>query len=293
MALALATCAPWVAFAGQEIEGRGVVEPAQRFVYRLKPGDVALELFVAEGSRVKKGDRLLRLANVELVSKVVGLRQSKIWYLREMENLAALDQELEAEQLNMSRIQEQLNKPELADEAMAQRLKEEERKVARRLRTLKARKENSGAEKGALQEAMGLIDESLDLLNKQLQALDVVAPFEGVVRSVAEDPQSLASPMTALEVRDESALAVRVDLWQHQALYVKVGQKAWIFPDFYGERKLEGVVARIEPPMASPGLQDFPKFPVTARITEPDSGLLVGMVVSVKLLVGDGRDKSQ
>ncbi|MDH5509204.1 MAG: efflux RND transporter periplasmic adaptor subunit [Nitrospinota bacterium] len=282
-----------IAFAGQAIEGRGVVEPARLFAYRLKPGDIALELYVTEGSRVRKGDRLLRLANVDLVSKVVGLRQSKIWYLREMENLAALDQELAEEERNMARIMEQLGKPELQDGPTATRLKEEKRKVSERLRTLKARKENSGAEKGALREAMKLIDESLGLLNKQLGALDVVAPFDGVARSVTKDAESLTSPMMALEVRDETTLAVRVDLWQHQIPYVKVGQKARIYPDFYGETNLEGVVTGIEPPMASPGLRDFPKFPVTVRIVSPDSGLLVGMVVSVKLAAEEGRDESR
>jgi len=290
IALAGLCFAPAMAMAGQDIEGRGVVEPAQRFVYRLKPGDVVLEMFVSEGDQVRKGDKLLRLANVDLVSRFVGLRQSKLWYLREIESLAALDQEIAIERRNLDMITRQLAKPEMGEGPAAARLREEERKLSERLRTLAVRKENSGSQKGALTEALRLIDESLDLLDKQLDALMVTAPFDGVARSVEADTNSLAPPMAALEVRDESTLAVQVDLWQHQVPYVKVGNKALIYPDFYGERKFEGLVTRIDPPRASPGLRDFPKFPVTVKIGATETGLLVGMVVSVKILSENPRD---
>ena len=271
------------------IESRGVIEPHRRFQYVVKPGDVILEIMAQEGVAVTRGTLLARIANIDLINRIVNFRQSKLWYVQKSEELKALDAELSRKRKGIEKINAQIDLLKENERGVMIRLLEKRQKATEQVDRLLIRKEGSGAEIKTIEDSLLLIEKTLALLEEERKSLVVIAPFDGIVRRVVEDPKHLLPGMIGFELHDESALSVRVDLWQHQIASVRIGSSATIYPDYQENRRATGVVTRIEPPIAQTRKNDFPLFPVVVRLNEKSEGLMVGMIVSVTIATGNAR----
>jgi len=94
----------------QTIEGTGILQPSERFVFKAKTDGIVEQVFVTEGSQVKAGDLLLQISNEKVAAQI---RQ------------ALLQWELEQKQLNKL-----LNPETNSAEVRSAQLKVEQYKIA-------------------------------------------------------------------------------------------------------------------------------------------------------------------
>ncbi len=253
----------------------GTVKACRRA--RLAPsiGGQIANLAVHEGDRVKSGDLLLELWNLDLQAQVT---------LAEREAVAS-DARARAACLNADNAQREADR----QVKLSQRRLASEEAVDRAITAAQAgRADCEAAEASARVEAARLGVAQANLAKTRLQA-----PFDGIVAEISGELNEYVTPSPpgiptppAVDLIDDACFYISAPIDEVDAPEVRLGAEARVTLDAFGERNFPGTVRRI-----APYVLDIEKqartVEVEVEITEPpkDPSLLAGYSADVEIIV--------
>lgn len=240
----------------ENVEKRTIIEtvPATGQIYpevevKISPdisGEV-VDLFVAEGDSVKKGQPLARIfADIYALQR----DQAASQVTQSQATVANSEAALEALRANLAQAQQTYDRNKvLFDDKVISKAELEQFETT--LRSAKANYNAAEQNIKSLRAAVNAAQTGLDRANKDLGRTTLVAPMNGVISSllikrgerVAGNSFSLGTEM--MTVADMSVLEVRVSVGENDIVKVNIGDSADVTVDAYNNRKFRGVVTQI------------------------------------------------
>ncbi len=228
------------------IEGRTSATISAKIAGRIE------EVLVEEGQPVKAGDPLVRLENVELTNSV-RTAEDAVTKAQVSYDLAVADYNRYQTLYDKGAVSQQQ-----LDTAMA-KLKSAQADLSSAV---------AGRNNAAQQLGYGVI----------------TAPVDGVVANKTATVGQVVSPGSALMVvQDISQVQAVVNIEQKDLGQVKVGQKAQVRVDAYGDRVFEGTVDGMNPEAGSASRM----FRTKIKLDNADGALKAGMFAKIELATGE------
>lgn len=206
-----------------------------------------VDLYVAEGDSVKKGQVLARIfADIYALQR----DQAASQVTQSQATVANSEAALEALRANMAQAQQSYDRNKvLFDDKVISKAELEQFET-----TLRSAKANfSAAEQNikSLRATVTAAQTGLDRANKDLGRTTLVAPMSGVISSllikqgerVAGNSFAIGTEM--MTVADMGVLEVRVSVGENDIVKVNIGDSADVTVDAYNNRKFRGVVTQI------------------------------------------------
>jgi multidrug resistance efflux pump len=261
------------------IECGGVVKPQHELILRLRPGERVLDVRVGQREMVKAGSPLAEVYDGEAWTQ-----------LRELKSQERDRCELASKENRLNRLEEDLQSqlrlwkeidPDAADRRVAE-LREKRDELKEQVELLKIKVPDSGGHGDTNSSASAPLAAQIHLLESQLAAQTIVAPFSGQIAYCAADPARLAAGETVLEAWDTNVV-VRAEILQHQLAYVSKGCRAEVTLDFSDEKPVGATVASIEVRPEIQAGETYPTFGVGLSLDAVGHHLKAGMRVSVRI----------
>jgi len=302
------------------VAGPGRVEPVSEEVKLAAEISGKLKrVFVEEGDRIQRGQVLAELQNddyraqVDSAQAIVGQREAELRKVlngaRREERLRELSSVHEAEAvMNNARGERERHKKLLAAGVISQ---EEADHYAKEYDVAEAqyqskiqshalvdeatREEDRSAARANLAAAQAQLEEARALLAKTF----IRSPLDGrVLRKYHRAGESVSNGATApdpvFSVGDDLALRVRVDVDETEVSKLRVGQRAYVTADAYGQRQFWGQIVRVGQELGRKNFRtDEPTERVDTKILETlvqldENSLPVGLRVNAFILTGEG-----
>lgn len=310
-AMALQTVKVFLGDIAINVTALGKVEAAKtQEVYAPISGNV--NYIVEPGQKVKKGDIILELDNEELKHE---LKQAEYRLNQEKIQLEKLLKGTRAEELEKAKIKldeaELLYNTALVDYeknqglyesgAISQKelekfkedldLKKNQLDVARLDVTILENPDGDEIDlkENVLKEAE---DEFLKIKNK-LDKTIVYAQIDGIVlKTEVKSGMDIASGADILVIADPSDLEITINVNEYDVAKLKVGQKAIITGDGFGDRNYKGEIVKIAP-MASTtqtSKGNETSVQVNLKILDPDEYIKPGFSVNAEIAVEDRKN---
>ncbi|BDG19108.1 RND transporter [Thermus thermophilus] len=277
----------WLAEEGQEVQEGEVVA-------RLDPTPFARALAEAE-AEVRRQEANLENARLQgqsaLASLTASVKSAEIAYANAKQDLETARRNLEATRLvyeagGTSR--QDLLAAEAAYAAAERALENAGAALAAQRKALNLREAQLQKELEALQEALRQAQLTLASAREDLEAVEVKAPFSGVVLSQEASLGAQASPETALlTLGDLSAFRLVLQVDETEIGKVQVGQKVAVTLDGLPGETLEGEVVAKSPKAEL--VNNIPVFEVTVRLPA-DPRLRPGMSADGEIVVQEAKD---
>jgi HlyD family secretion protein len=258
----------------QTVSATGKIQPEVEVKISPEVAGEIIELPVVDGMPVKKGDLLLKI-KPDSYKALVEQQQAAISAAKS-NNLQAKATLLKAEQ-DLKRAQDLFNKKMIS---------ESEFMVAQTARDVanstyeSTLHEIERAEAGSSQ------------ARDQLSKTTIYSPINGTVTVLnsKQGERVVATNQFAgtevLRVADLSSMEARVDVNENDVVNVKVGDKALVTIDAYGERKFHGTVVQIANTGKTTGTgtqEEVTNFEVKARIEDKDVQLRPGLSCTAEI----------
>ncbi|MFO0594429.1 MAG: efflux RND transporter periplasmic adaptor subunit [Myxococcaceae bacterium] len=256
-------------FGATVIGGNGVVEPSDRETkVAAQVTAVVRAVAVAEGQQVKKGSLLVQLDDTveqaALQSAEADLQGERATLGRVLKGVRVEDKDAVAADAQAARARAELSAGVLArTEQLAKTgaaTPDELERAKRQAQTddatarasdarLRAAEAGSRIEEVALQRArVAAAEARVAQARAQVERLSVRAPLDGEVLQVRIRPGELysfqgAEPLVVMG--DTSKLRVRMDVDERDVARLKIGEKAWVMADAFGDQKFAGRVVEL------------------------------------------------
>ena len=271
------------------IECQGMVLPQARYLITLNPGESVQQVHVQTGQVVQAGDLLVTLSNdqavtglAELMLKQKSLQEAaqelqllKLELKLKNERHRALLEKIASEKQLLQQLPAQSSDRQLEPLLTRQLDLEEQIKLMTARAALMQQRDRSNAD------VMAMLDNRIQKMRGQIEALMVKAPFSGVVAAVSDYPQRLTAGQMILDLWDNSQLSVKARVLQHQLEHIHLGDRAQVLLDFAQRPALPAVVQRILPSDLAPSGDVYPTFGVILKVDAHQKWLRPGMKVSV------------
>lgn len=267
----------------------GKVEPAHISRVYLDPskGQIS-EVYVSQGDRVQKGDKLFRYDDAQIQSQLDSLQTKKQTTNAQINHQNSQIANLESQISDLDqKITDARNKGE-PDSAISQ-LKQQQSQLQSQESDLKYQNKLSRID---LQQNESQIRQT----QNQLNGLIVKSAINGVVENVADKPYSAQSPIVT--VASGQPYVVHGTLSEYDVVHVKKGQRVSIQAEALGGKQWSGKVAEIgnmpvesqQPAAASQQLQSVSSYPFTATIDKKSKDLRPGYHVNVEITVAQHKN---
>jgi HlyD family secretion protein len=252
----------------QTVSATGKIQPEVEVKISPEVAGEIIELPVVDGMAVKKGDLLLRI-KPDSYKALVEQQQAAISAAKSM-NLQAKATLLKSEQ-DLKRAQDLFNKKMISESEFTSA--QAARDVANSTYESTIH-EIERAEAGSSQ------------ARDQLSKTTIYSPINGTVTVLnsKQGERVVATNQFAgtevLRVADLSVMEARVDVNENDVVNVKVGDKALVTIDAYGERKFQGTVVQIANTGKTTGTgtqEEVTNFEVKTRIDDNDVKLRPGL----------------
>jgi HlyD family secretion protein/macrolide-specific efflux system membrane fusion protein len=237
----------------------GKVQPRERVEVKSKVAGQVEKVFVDEGLRVKKGQKLLRLDDTD--------------YRREVERCEA---DVQAAKLAV----------EYAELFLERRKKGLESRGVAQADVDFAVNDLAG-KKVAVDRAKVALVAARD----KLRYTEIDSPLDGTVIERGIRPGEVVTPgvqatfegKALLTIADLSVLIVKADLNQIDVAKVKIGQKVTLTLDALPGKTYEAQVTKIAPASTLPKGKDVEVFPIEATLSAADGSIKPGMTADVRV----------
>ncbi len=206
-----------------------------------------IELNVAEGDSVKKGQILARIyADVYSSQRdqaAAQVAQSQATVANSTASIQALEAQLDQDKITYNR-----NK-ELYDQKVISKSELEQHEV--KMRSSQAQYSAALQNIRGLQAGVQSTRTQLSMANKNLGRATLVAPMNGIVSmlNVKKGERVVGTAQMAgtemMRVADMNTMEVRVDVGENDVVKVSIGDEADVEVDAYNNRKFRGVVTQI------------------------------------------------
>jgi len=253
----------------------GTIRACERSRLSMPQGGRVEALFVDEGDRVEKGQRLLMLHDDEQRARVAQAEANL--------KAAGLDQTRACEQADFSRRElkrsQSLAERNLVSDEQLDRLANEARIAAIDCRRAAAAIEQAEAQ--------------LALYQAQLNKMQLHAPFAGIVAEINGEPGEYTTPSPpgvatppAVDLINDSCLYVRAPIDEVEAARLQTGQSARITLDAFRGDRFSGMLKRI-----APFVSELEKQARTVDVdvhfapVPDDTRLLVGYSADVEVII--------
>lgn len=282
----------------QIVECTGRLLPGQGYSLYLRPGERIVKVLTWEGAAVDKGVALVQLANDDLRRQAISLHDRISKIEEENDHREILKLKIENTEEIIKKLGSQIEKERGISEKIPDYLIEgkigewinEKTSAERELRIFQ--KELSLLEKrlAKSENRRGLLEERMSEIEREIQQLLITAPFSGRVTRMGHYPERLGPGDLVLELSNEESYRVEAKIWQHQLRYIRPGDRAKIFPNFFEDYHIYGNVRSVDP-SGNPSQEDgFPVFIVTIILDQKSSKLISGMAVAVEI-IGASREE--
>ena len=255
-------------------------------------------IFVRAGSKVKKGDEILKLSNTSLLMTMVNneaqinrasndLRATRLQLER---NRLNLKRELAEAEYYLERIKKDFGRNKiLFDEGLISEkdyfdLKDEfEYMKKRRELTIESQKQDlkfSEVQVGQLETSLVQMQKNMDLLKEQLESLTIRAPISGHLTSLeAEVGQSVPQGLKIGQIDDMEGFRVRAEIDEHYINRIEVGRKGTF--DF-AESNYELIVKQVYPEVKEGKFEVDLEFPGEQAV-----GIRRGLTLHIRLQLSE------
>lgn len=228
-----------------------VLSPIRSVVVSAEVGGRVVAVNAEEHERVESGAALIEIERTFLE---VAVERARAGLLRAeaAHGLAVIELER----------QRGLAEREIASEAQLDRVSNEER-----------------AGYGALLDARAALSDA----RKRLEKATITAPFSGVVNSLDLEPGAFLQPgQTVVELLDLSEIEVEFGVTDREVVALQVGDPVSLEVDVFPEERFAGTIAQV----GRAADERTQKYPVLARVPNPDGRLLASMLGRVRFSVG-------
>ena len=258
----------------QTVSATGKIQPEVEVKISPEVAGEIIELPVVDGMPVKKGDLLLKI-KPDSYKALVEQQQAAISAAKS-NNLQAKATLLKAEQ-DLKRAQDLFNKKMIS---------ESEFMVAQTARDVANSTYESSLHE--IERAEAGSSQARDALSKTT----IYSPIDGTVTVLnsKQGERVVATNQFAgtevLRVADLSSMEARVDVNENDVVNVKVGDKALVTIDAYGERKFHGTVVQIANTGKTTGTgtqEEVTNFEVKTRIEDKDVQLRPGLSCTAEI----------
>jgi HlyD family secretion protein len=265
----------------QTVSATGKVQPEVEVKISPEVAGEIIELPVVDGMAVKKGDLLLRI-KPDSYKALVEQQQAAISAAKSM-NLQAKATLLKSEQ-DLKRAQDLFNKKMISESEFTSAQAARDVANSTYESTLH---EIERAEAGSSQ------------ARDQLSKTTIYSPINGTVTVLnsKQGERVVATNQFAgtevMRVADLSVMEARVDVNENDVVNVKVGDKALVSIDAYGERKFHGTVVQIANTGKTTGTgtqEEVTNFEVKTRIEENDVQLRPGLSCTADIQTNMAQD---
>jgi len=270
----------------------GTLEPPPGSQLRARSAATVAELLVAEGQPVKKGVVLLRLQNQELSTKALESRSSVLEAEAERTRAAA---DLEQTTLEHKRRQSvfeadgrllrqgAISQAEYdADELSLRQASERVRVSEARLRSLS----RPGGQSGAAPSRIELLEASARGLERQVEALTMRAPTDGIVYGLPREVgEAVSAGQVIASIADRERRTVRARVDQPDLPRVQAGQRMVVTFDGLPSRRWEGRVRLVSPGLREAGGRWVGE--AFGEIADPTAALSPNALVSVQIVAAE------
>jgi HlyD family secretion protein len=256
------------------------------------------EIFLEAGTRVEKGDPILRLANTdilinmmwreaELFQQINNLRNTRLemerYRLQLSQNLAAVENNLQQQRRVFQRYQELIKDDliaqhefELAKDQYDYLVKNKELTIESQSKDLEFRQ----MQVDALEGQVTRMSSNLEIIRGRLENLVVKAPVSGYLTSLdAEIGQSKRAGEDLGQIDTLEGYRIRAGIDEHYIARVEAGRQ--------GEFEFAGISYDIIVKKKYPNVEDG-RFEVDMEfVTETPAGITAGQTYHIKLELGD------
>jgi multidrug resistance efflux pump len=246
------------------------------------------------GQRVKANDLVVRLANDALLDRLVTLEEKALTLQKAEDRMTLLSMKIDMHRRGIQRLERQIKQERQIGQEMPYYLIEGKLKdwlvlveqKSDELAVLEAEARLLQARQPDRNRILAHLSDRTATLTEAVEALDIRAPFNGVVTQAAAGDQRAKAPDQVLEICNEDSLVVEASAWQHQIAYIRPGVAVQVFPNlFEAGAPLSGTVRSIGAAKVGSGNDRFPVFPVLIDLDQAPTDLLAGMSVSVVILL--------
>src|SRR5687767_3270434 len=265
----------------QTVSATGKIQPEVEVKISPEVAGEIIELPVVDGMAVKKGDLLLRI-KPDSYKALVEQQQAAISAAKSM-NLQAKATLLKSEQ-DLKRAQDLFNKKMISESDLTSAQAARDVANSTYESTLH---EIERAEAGSSQ------------ARDQLSKTTIYSPINGTVTVLnsKQGERVVATNQFAgtevMRVADLSVMEARVDVNENDVVNVKVGDKALVTIDAYGERKFQGTVVQIANTGKTTGTgtqEEVTNFEVKTRIVDNDVQLRPGLSCTADIQTNMAQD---
>ena len=239
-----------------------------------------VNLAVREGDRVAKGDFLLQIDQTQHEASAQGAAASLQAMLHDRD--AARATEVVAQQ-NFER---------------ASKSHEDELIPVSELDRAQAELDSATARVAALDERIAQARATLRVARDTLSKTKIVAPISGTVTALPVEEGEVAvigtmnNPGTVLmTISDMSAVEAVMEVDETDIPFVKLGQRAEVTVDAYGDERFDGVVTEVGSSPIQTTANEAINFEVKIRLSEPPESIRPGFSCSAEIIT-DTRDEA-
>jgi hypothetical protein len=281
------------------VECSGTLQPGKRFVLKLGAGERVSKILVNKEEIVDKDQPLVLLANDDMQQQITALEEMKLKTWREKEDLKLLDIEINNEKNNKQELENLIAKerqigeeiPGYQVDRQIRQWQEEFNRSEGKLRILKERLAIQKQSYAKQKDLVASRETMLADLKLRASKLKILAPFRGTVKRLHPSAEKAIPGELILELWDESFYLIHADLWQNQVVNVNPGNRVEVYPDFYKNTCLTGIVQSMPAADIDADKDQFPKFPVYVELKKQDRHLVIGMAVSLRIFTGDSAER--
>ncbi len=252
---------------------------------------------VDEGHQVKKGDVLFeldetfrRLTVRQLTASAKAAEEQWRQAKANLDVARAQVAEAEAAQQNAAAEFERIQRLRKRDSAVpieVDRITTNKRQCEARMRMANAALSAAMSKRDGAEAAKELAEAQLDEAVERQKKCKIVSPLDGVVSMVAIEAGEYVRPTQPVcQVIREDRFKLLVELAAHEAVLIRAGNAATVFPDARPEEAFEAEVLRVGP-SANPRSK---KFPVELVVPNPNGQLMAGMFCEALLPAGERQD---
>ncbi|UCG61646.1 MAG: efflux RND transporter periplasmic adaptor subunit [Candidatus Zixiibacteriota bacterium] len=257
------------------VTASGRVQPQTKVDITAEVSAEIIAIYISEGQRVSKGERLLLLDTIQTKSDVAQARFS-------------LDEVTARTQAARSQFERDKREFERQSSLHEQKLSSET-EYANAKFTYENSKANYEAMQAQMKTGQAFLEKAEDNLSKTL----ILAPMDGVITylsaevgEIAQAQTSFTQGKTLLTVADLSVFEVEVDVDETEIAMVKDGHSAGIRVDAFPDSVFEGTVVEVgnSAKIANEGNDSYTtSFRVKVRFDETEAVLRPGMSASVDI----------
>ena len=269
----------------------GTLEPSAGGELRAPESGTVVEVRVSEGSKVRRGDILVRLDNPQLAVRAQEARSVVLQLTAERVKAAG---ELESEKREAARLLRiaEADAPLLKEGAITRSAQEADETAARqaadRVRAAEARLASLTATAGAGRSRLELAEASARELERLVASMTVRAPVDGVVYGLPRKTGETVSPGQVIaNVSDPEHVQVRARVDQPDLPRVAAGQRLIVTFDGLPGQRFEGKVRQVAAGVREVGGREVGE--VTGAISDSERTLPPNASVNVQIVVGEKR----